>query len=117
MTANSQRYTAFLTYLLPVLGWLYAIFFQRKSPYILFHTRQAIGLFFFLLIVFGSWVIIGYILAWIPFGFIFSMALFTLVISAFGYGLVAWIMGMANALRGKVQLLPIFGKIANSLPI
>ena len=117
MTNNPQKIYAFLAYFIPVLGWLYVIFFHRKNPYVIFHARQAIGLFLFLLIAFGSWVVVGYALAWIPFGFIFSMALFTLVISAVAYGIIAWIMGMANALRGKVALLPIFGRYANGIPL
>jgi uncharacterized membrane protein len=117
MNQNSQRYSAFLVYLIPILGWLYAILFQRKSAFVTFHTRQAIGLFSFLIVIFGAWAVIGYALAWIPFGFIFSMALFSIVIAAVAYGIIAWIMGMANALQGKVALLPIFGRIANNLPI
>ncbi len=114
---NSQRFSAFFAYLLPILGWLYVILYQRKSSYAVFHTRQAIGLFGFLIACFGGWAVIGYALAWIPYGFIVSMGLFTIVIAAFFYGIIAWIMGMANALNGKVALLPIFGRIANSLPI
>jgi uncharacterized membrane protein len=114
---STPRISAFVAYLLPIFGWLYVILFQRKSAYAVFHTRQAIGLFIFLLIVFGAWIVVGYVLAWIPFGFIVSMALFTMVITAFIYGIIAWVIGMVNALKGKVALLPIFGKIANNLPL
>lgn len=114
---SSQRYTAFISYLLPVVGWFYAIFFHRKEPFVVFHTRQAIGLCLFLLFMLVAWGAIGYVLAMIPYGVIFSMALFSLVIVAFFIGLVIWIMGMANALRGKVTLLPIFGRYANSIPL
>ena len=117
MNTNSQRFSAFIAYLLPILGWLYVILYQRKSKFAIFHTRQAIGLFLFLIVAFGSWAVIGYALAWIPFGFIFSMGLYTMVIVAFIYGFIAWLMGMANALQGKVALLPVFGRMANGLPI
>ena len=73
MNNNTQKLSAFIAYLLPILGWLYVILFQRKDAFVVFHTKQAIGLFLFLIIAFGGWAIIGYILAWIPFGLIFSM--------------------------------------------
>ena len=116
MNNASPKISAFVAYLLPIVGWIYVLFFQRKSQFALFHTRQAVGLFLFLVAAFGAWVVIGYVLAWVPFGFVASMALFTVVITAFIYGIVAWIIGMVNALQGKVALLPIFGKMANNLP-
>jgi uncharacterized membrane protein len=112
---TSQRFSAFIAYLLPVIGWVYVLLFQRKNPFAVFHLRQAIGLFLFLIVVFAGWVVVGWVLAWIPFMLIFSVALFTLVISAFIFGLATWVIGMSNALRGRMVLLPLFGKVANGM--
>ena len=46
-----------------------------------------------------------------------SVALFTVVIAAYVYGAVAWIMGLTNALRNRKATLPVFGRWANRLPI
>jgi len=54
--------------------------------------------------------------AWVPYGFILGMGLFSLVISAFFIGLVSWVLGMVNALRGVVAFLPLFGRYTQRLP-
>jgi uncharacterized membrane protein len=41
--------------------------------------------------------------------------LFALVIVAYVFGAFAWIGGMVNAARGRVVLLPIFGRMANRI--
>jgi uncharacterized membrane protein len=113
---SSDRIVAFLAYLLPVIGWLYALIAHRKNAFVVFHTKQAIGLVLFLLGVFAGWAVIAYLLAMIPFVAIVGVILFSLVIAAFILGAVVWIIGMANALRGQLGYLPIFGHRASSLP-
>jgi uncharacterized membrane protein len=114
---KSQRFPAFIAYLLPIVGWLYVLLFQRKNHLAMFHVRQSIGLFLFLTLTGVAWIVVTWILTWIPFGFLFGVALFTLVIMAIVVGAVAWILGMINALRGRVALLPIFGQMASHLQI
>src|SRR3990172_1072711 len=98
---NTSNFSAFIAYLLPVIGWLYVWLFRRKDAYALYHLRQAIALLCILVIVIADWAIAAWVVAWIPYGFVLSMALFALVITAaFGIG-VAWIIGMVNALRGR----------------
>jgi uncharacterized membrane protein len=106
-----------LAYLIPVIGWLYVLFFQRKNELAVYHLRQAVGLLLFLVAVLAGWAIIAWILAWIPFVAVLSAALFTIVITAYLYGLAAWILGMSKALRGQLTPLPLFGQFANRLPI
>jgi uncharacterized membrane protein len=113
---NSSRFPAFLAYLLPVVGWVYALVAHRKNSFVVFHAKQAIGLVLFLVLVFAGWAVAGYLLAMIPYLAIIASVMFTLVIAAFIFGLVAWIMGMLNALRGIIAFLPIFGHKANTLP-
>src|SRR5215218_8564104 len=94
----SARLPAVLAYLLPVLGWLYVFFFQRRNSLALYHFRQAIGLVVFLLVTLIAWGVMGWLLAWIPYLNILSIALFSLVVGAYLFGIVAWLFGIYNAL-------------------
>ncbi len=112
-----SRLAAGFAYLLPIIGWLYVLFFQRQDKFAVYHLRQSIGLVLFLGGVLVGWAVVGWILAWVPFLAIVSVSLFALVIAAYVYGAVAWIVGMNNALRRRVVPLPLFGEFANRLPI
>jgi uncharacterized membrane protein len=114
---TSSRFSAALAYLLPVLGWLYVYFFQRKNSFALYHLRQAIGLVIFLIVILLTWAVLGWLLAWIPYLDILSIALFALVVGAYVYGIVAWLFGIYNALSDRESPLPLFGRIASRLPI
>jgi uncharacterized membrane protein len=114
---NQRRFSALITYLLPVIGWIYVLLFQRKNRLALFHLRQSIGLALFLALSFAVWAGVGWVIAWLPFGFIFSIALFAGVVMACVIGLYAWITGMINAINGRAAMLPIFGHLAFRLPI
>jgi uncharacterized membrane protein len=113
----SSRFSAALAYLLPVLGWLYVFFFQRKDSFALYHLRQAIGLVIFLIATLLTWGVLGWLLAWIPYLDILSIALFALVVGAYLYGIVAWLFGIYNALSDRESPLPLFGGLASRLPI
>ncbi len=116
MTPTS-RVPAVIAYLLPVIGWLYVLFFQRGNSLAVFHVRQAVGLFLFLIGAVVVWGVVAWVLAWIPYAAVLSMALFTLVIAAYIFGVVAWIMGLVHALSSRAEPLPAFGKWADRLPI
>lgn len=111
---SSDRFAAFLAYI-PVVGWLYVLLAKHQNNLPMFHVRQSIGLFVFLAATFAGWVALTWILGWIPFGFMVGIAFFTLVIVAFIFGIVAWVTGIVQALQGRMKLLPLFGKIANSI--
>ena len=113
----SSRLPAVLVYLLPVLGWLYVFFFQRSNSLALYHLRQAVGLVVFLILTLVAWGVVGWLLAWIPYLDILSIGLFALVVGAYLYGVVAWLFGIYNALRERESPLPLFGRLANRLPI
>jgi len=114
---TSSRLPAVLAYLLPVLGWSYVFFFQRKNSLAQYHTRQSIGLFVFLIVALLAWVVVGWLLAWIPYLNILSIALFALVVSAYLFGIVAWLFGIYYALSDRESPLPLFGRLASRLPI
>ena len=114
---RSSRLPAVLAYLLPVLGWLYVFVFERRNSFALYHLRQAIGLVVFLVVILVAWGVVGWLLAWIPYLGILSIALFALVVSAYIYGIVAWLIGIFNALSDRESPLPLFGRWASRLPI
>jgi uncharacterized membrane protein len=114
---RSSRLPAVLAYLLPVLGWLYVYVFERRNSFALYHLRQAIGLVVFLVVILVAWGVVGWLLAWIPYLGILSIALFALVVSAYIYGIVAWLIGIFNALSDRESPLPLFGRWASRLPI
>src|SRR5437868_2853922 len=94
---------------IPLIGWLYVYFVERKNAPAMFHLRQSIGLFLFLLGVLLGWAVVAWLLAWIPYMDILSAATFTVVMTAYIYGAVAWIMGLLNAGRNRLTPLPLFG--------
>ena len=113
----SSRLPAVLAYLLPVLGWLYIFLFQRRNSLALYHLRQAIGLVLFLIVISMAWGVVAWLLAWIPYLGILSIALFALVLGAYFYGMVACLFGIYNALFERESPLPLFGRWASRLPI
>lgn len=112
----SERIAAALAYV-PVIGWLFVLAFQRKNPLAVFHVRQSIGLVLFLIAALVIWGAIAFVLAWVPMLSAVGVALFTLVMAAWFYGVVALIIGVVNALNGKSNPLPGVGERANRLPI
>jgi uncharacterized membrane protein len=74
---SSQRIPAFISYFLPVVGWIYVGVFQRKNPFAIFHMRQSICLALFAILITLAWGAVTWVLAWIPYAFVFGMVLFT----------------------------------------
>ena len=111
---DASRFSALIAYI-PVLGWIFVLFFQNRDELAMFHVRQSIGLFVFLVAVLVGWFVITWVLAWIPFAFMLGIALFTLVIAALIFGVVAWVIGIIHALQGRMVLLPVFGSLANRI--
>jgi uncharacterized membrane protein len=114
--SNQQTISAAVGYI-PVIGWIYAILAQRKDEYVWFHLKQSLGLFAGMLGALLVWLVVYWLLAWIPYGGIFGTALFALVLALWIVGLISWVVGILNALRGKMNTLPFFGSIANRLPL
>ena len=114
--SSASRISAFLAYLLPVIGWFYVFIARRDDRLAIFHTEQAIALFMVGLGVFLAWAILGWAMSLIPYlGFIVAVALFSLVIIMFITMLVNWMVGMVYALQAKLKPLPITGSLVSSL--
>jgi len=114
--STSQRILAFLAYLLLVVGWIIVLLFGRRSRFAVYHMKQSIALVLFLLAVAAGWALFTWLSAWISFLFIIGVASFSLVMAAILFGLVAWIVGMGNALGAQMRPLPIVGAWAKRLP-
>jgi uncharacterized membrane protein len=112
---TSDRIPAFLAYLLPVIGWFYVLFFQRKNELAMFHVRQSIGLFGFVAGAVAAWAVVTWVLGWIPYGILVATMLFSIVITAVIVSLVIWVVGMSYALQGRFALLPVVGGMASRL--
>lgn len=113
----SQRINAFLAYLLLPIGWLYVLLFHRRDRWVVFHCKQSIAIVAWLVAITVGWAVVGWLLAWIPYAIVLSMALFSLVIVAYVIAAILWIIGMANALRGHARRLPIVGRWGYQLPL
>jgi uncharacterized membrane protein len=111
---NTSRLPAVVAYV-PAIGWAYVLLAEQHNPLAMFHVKQSIGLVIFLVAMLIGWAVITWVLAWIPYGFLVGNALFTVVIAAYVYGIIAWFIGIISALRGRAVLLPVFGAYANRL--
>jgi uncharacterized membrane protein len=105
-----NRVAAFLAYLLPIVGWLFVLLFQRKDRFAAYHACQSLGLQLMLVVMPVGWAVIAWSIAWVPLaGPVLAAALFALVIAAYIAGFVAWVAGMINALNAKIRPVPVFG--------
>ena len=113
-----KRHFAFLAYLVPVLGWLYGLFFERRDEFVLYHAKQAMMLTVAAVAAPVAWAVAAWILAWVPLvGSVLAASLFALVMLAYLSLAVIWIVGMINALRAKAKPLPVVGRWAERISI
>ena len=96
-TINEGKTTAIIAYI-TVIGLIIAIILNndKKNAFAAFHIRQALGVGLASLVI-GVLNIIPYI-GWLAFA-VGSILLF-----------VMWIVGLINALSGKMKPVPVFGK-------
>jgi uncharacterized membrane protein len=114
--STSQRISAAVGYI-PVLGWIYAFLVERKNKFVMFHLRQAISLVLTLAAIFIVWGVAAWILFAIPYGSVFAFAFFTFPMAAILIGVIAWVIGIINALRGLMNDVPLFGSLGKRLPL
>ncbi len=114
--SKQSSFPAVIAYI-PIIGWLYVYLFNRKNTFAVYHLRQSIGLALFLVGTLLVWSIVAYLLALIPYMAVVSVSLFTIVMVAYLFGVIAWILGILNALKNESTPLPLFGQWASRLPI
>ena len=113
-----KRHLAFIAYLVPVLGWLCVLFFQKKDGFAVYHAKQAMMLTITAVVTPLIWAVAAWILVWIPLGGgVLAASLFALVILAYLSLVVTWIVGMINALQAKAKPLPVVGQWAERISL
>ena len=112
MIKTTAQIFACLAYLLNIVGALYVLLFRRKDAFAVYHAKQSLGITLVAIVVFIAWVVIGWLLSWIPYiGLIFAMALFSLVIVAYIVLIRDYIIGLVYVFHAKMQPVPIVGRI------
>ena len=111
-----SKHLAFLAYLLSIPGWFYVLLFRRNDKFAVYHARQSMTLTIFALAAPAAWAVVAWVLTWIPLaGSFVGVTLFSLVIAAYVFLGVAWILGMVYALQAKMKPLPVIGGWAERL--
>ena len=111
-----NRALAFLSYLLPVIGPLLVLLFNRKNGFALYHACQSLAMTAAAVIVPVVWIVIAWLLAWVPIaGALLGIAMFALVMAAYIALAIGLVLGLMNSLRAKQAAAPIFGEWGESL--
>ncbi len=103
-----MAFVAYIIFFIPLL-----IEEQRKNKFVMYHTEQALTLVILWVIIWIAQAILSAILFSISFHLYFLVVIVNLL---WILPLVLWILGVVNALSGKVKEVPIvgqFGKIFN----
>lgn len=107
---QSSRTWALVAYLLPLAGPLLVLAARRNDCFAVYHATQSLTLTIMLVAIPLGWAVAGWVLLWIPLvGPATAAMLFALVIAAAVALFVAWLLGMANALRGLRRPVWLFG--------
>jgi uncharacterized membrane protein len=113
---RSSQVLAFLAYALLIIGSLVVLLGARKDRFAVYHARQSLALSLAIIIGPLIWLVVGWLIAWIPsVGVVVSAASFSLVIGLYLMAVVAWITGMVNAATAQMKPLPFFGDWAQQL--
>ncbi len=114
--SSSSKLSAFLAYVLPVLGWVYVFAARKNDQFAVFHTMQSMGIFVVAVGALIAWLVFGWIISFVPFfGFIITVALFSLVLLVFITMAVNWIIGVINVWQARLKPLPMTGSLIANL--
>ena len=92
---NNPKVICIISYL-TIIGWLLAyVLNDQGSPLASFHLRQSLGIYLVFLV--------SSMLMWIPIlGWIVGALVFL-------FGLALWILGISNAFKEKMEVVPVLG--------
>lgn len=114
---QSSRISAFLAYLLLIIGWLYVFLLNRNDRLAVYHAKQSIMIVLAAIATPVVWVVFSWLITFIPLvGAVLAIASFALVIATYFALVVAWLVGMSYALQEKIKPVPLVGKWAEHLP-
>lgn len=115
---NNSRILAFLAYLLPLVGALFVLLFQRKNEFAVFHARQSITLLMAAVLAPTVWAVIAWLVFWIPqVGGPLGMGLFSGVLAAYMAIVFGWVRGLIDSLRAEQRSVPLFGGWTRFIPL
>jgi uncharacterized membrane protein len=110
---TASRLSAFVAYLLPIIGWVYVFLFRSEDRFARFHAKQAVMLLAAAIAAPAVWAVAAWLVTRVPIlGPMTAAGTFALVVAAHLVLLVAWFTGMVHTLQGHVKLLPIVGRWA-----
>jgi uncharacterized membrane protein len=112
--SQSSRYLACISYVLSLPGALFVLLARGDDPFAVYHARQSLRLAITAIAAPLIWVVVAWILAWIPLiGGMLGVILFALVIASYVGILISWLAGMTYSLKGQARPLPFFGTRSN----
>ncbi len=115
---NNSRILAFFSYLLPLVGALYVLLFQRKDEFAAFHARQSITLLMAAVLAPAVWVVVAWLVFWIPqVGGPVGMGLFSGVLAVYIAIIFGWVRGLLDSLRAEQRAVPFFGGWTRFIPL
>jgi uncharacterized membrane protein len=113
---NNGRLFAILAYIVPVIGGIIGIVVNGDNALTRKHSQQTIGAILTMVVTFLIWVIVGFIIALIPFvGPIAAVCLFALVIAYYILLGVSWIVGLIHAIQGRDMEFPIASRLTKRI--
>jgi uncharacterized membrane protein len=99
--------------ILAYIMFLIPLFAARDKKFAMFHTEQAIVLWIIFIVIYIAIIIINIIISKISSSLACAVSILGLL-PWIAY-VVLWIMGLINALGGKVAMLPVIGKYGEKL--
>lgn len=113
---NNGRLFAILAYIVPVIGGIIGIVVNGDNALTRKHSQQTIGAILTMVVAFLIWVIVGFIIALIPFvGPIATVCLFALIIAYYILLGVSWIVGLIYAIQGRDMEFPIASRMTKRI--
>jgi uncharacterized membrane protein len=116
--SKPQGTSAFLAYLLPVVGSLYVFLFHRQDEFAVYHPKQSIALMVTAVVAPAAWAVVAWGVSWLSLvGPIIAAALFALVILTYVVLAVTWFIGMVYVSQAKMKPVSMFGGWAERVPV
>lgn len=108
MEKRNDALFAVLAYVVPILGPLYVLLARKVRPEAVPHPLQALVLHLSVPVLPLLWAVVAWTISWIPLGGpLVGASLFALVILAYIFAAVCWVIGVVHAIQGKPVLLPL----------
>lgn len=110
---------AVIAYLFSIPGALIVYIIRRNDPFCVHHARQALAIGLAAVAAPLAWILISWILLWIPtFGVVIGLSLYALLIAIFVTLFVITVIGIIYALLGLQKPVPLIGEwAARKIPL